>query len=125
MRRNKNVGRTKRTVSLKTQWRRISRKKAIINSIKFETRKIKIEKGSSDLETRKSTVRGKSSYRGVRRQKLGCHIYKIEWLVPIQVRILSVSSVRYRIQTCLTRKGFIVSHQWKVQNRICFCPSYS
>jgi len=61
LRRNKNVGRTKRTVSLKRQWRRISRKRAIINSIKFETRKIKIEKDSSDLETRKLTVSGKSS----------------------------------------------------------------
>lgn len=90
MRRSKNVGRTKRTVSLKRQWRRISRKRAIINSIKFETRKIKIEKGSSDLETRKLTVNGKSSYRGVRRQKLGCRICKIEWLVPIQDGILSV-----------------------------------
>lgn len=66
MRRNKNVGRTKRAMPLKKQWRRISRKKAIINSIKFETRKIKIEKGSSDLETSKSTVHGKS--RGARRQ---------------------------------------------------------
>lgn len=96
MRRNKNVGRTKRTVSLKRQWRRISRKRAIINSIKFETRKIMIENGSSDLETRKLTVGGKSSYRGVRRQKLGCHICKTEWLVPRQVGSLSVSSVRDR-----------------------------
>lgn len=71
-------------MSLKRQWRRISRKKAIINSIRFETRKIKIEKGSSDLETRKSTVCGKSSLQGSQETEARLHICKIEWLVPIQ-----------------------------------------